>query len=79
MKPESTPSRDSSTGRAASELHVSPSHVRALCQAGKIAARATHGGRWRIPKGEVERLRREGVPDPHQLRQPGQLLIRTQG
>jgi excisionase family DNA binding protein len=64
MKPESTPSRDSSTGRAASELHVSPSHVRALCQAGKIAARATHGGRWRIPKGEVERLRREGVPDP---------------
>jgi excisionase family DNA binding protein len=79
MKPESTPSRDYSTGRAASELHVSPSHVRALCQAGKIAARATHGGRWRIPKGEVERLRREGVPDPHQLRQPGQLLIRTQG
>lgn len=64
MKPKSPPERDYTTGRAASELHVSSSHVRALCQAGIIAARATHGGHWRIPKGEVERLRREGVPDP---------------
>ncbi|MBZ5644561.1 MAG: helix-turn-helix domain-containing protein [Acidobacteriia bacterium] len=64
MKSKSTPARDYTTGRTASELHVSPSHVRALCQAGIIAARATHGGHWRIPKGEVERLLRDGVPDP---------------
>jgi hypothetical protein len=29
-----------------------------------IAARATQGGHWRIPKDELDRLRREGVPDP---------------
>ena len=67
MKPASTPTRDYSTGRAASELHVSPSHVRALCQSGMIAARATQGGHWRIPRDEVERLRREGIPSPPSL------------
>jgi excisionase family DNA binding protein len=55
--------RDYTTGRAARELKVSQTDLRALCQAGLIAARATTGGHWRIPKGEVQRLRREGLPD----------------
>ena len=64
MKEKSTETRDYTTGRAARELRVSPAHVRALCQAGLIAARATRGGHWRIPRDEVQRLRREGLPEP---------------
>ena len=64
MKINATGARDYTTGRAARELRVSANHVRALCQAGMIAARATRGGHWRIPKDEIQRLRREGVPDP---------------
>ncbi len=56
--------KDYTTGRAARELRVSQNRLRALCQAGMIAARATRGGHWRIPKSEVERLRRAGVPEP---------------
>jgi excisionase family DNA binding protein len=51
------------TGRAARELGVPQSVLRALCQAGVIAARTTGGGHWRIPRGEMERLRRDGVPE----------------
>lgn len=64
MKTKSAGARDYTTGRAARELRVSPNHVRALCQGGIIAARATRGGHWRIPKNEIQRLRQEGVPDP---------------
>ncbi len=64
MKAKSRGARDYTTGRAARELRVSPNHVRALCQAGMIAARATRGGHWRIPQSEMQRLRREGVPEP---------------
>jgi excisionase family DNA binding protein len=56
--------KDYTTGRAARELRVSQNRLRALCQAGMIAARATPGGHFRIPKSEIERLRRDGVPDP---------------
>lgn len=55
--------RDYTTGRAARELKVSQTDLRALCQAGLIAARATAGGHWRIPKSEVQRLRKEGLPE----------------
>src|SRR5580704_839265 len=64
MKAKRTEARDYTTGRAASELRVSPSLIRSLCQAGMIAARATPGNHFRIPKSEIERLRREGVPEP---------------
>jgi excisionase family DNA binding protein len=64
MKIKPTGPKDYTTGRAAHELRVSPTHVRALCQAGMIAARATRGGHWRIPRDEIQRLRKEGVPDP---------------
>ncbi|MBZ5641488.1 MAG: helix-turn-helix domain-containing protein [Acidobacteriia bacterium] len=56
--------KDYTTGRAARELRVSQNRLRALCQAGMIAARATPGGHFRIPKSEIDRLRRDGVPDP---------------
>lgn len=64
MRAKPANARDYTTGRAARELRVSPNHVRALCQTGMIAARATPGGHFRIPKSEIERLRREGVPEP---------------
>jgi hypothetical protein len=64
MKEKPAKARDYNTGRAARELRVSPNHVRTLCQTGMIAARATPGGHFRIPKSEIERLRREGVPEP---------------
>ena len=56
--------KDYTTGRAARELRASQNRLRALCQAGMIAARATPGGHFRIPKSEIDRLRRDGVPDP---------------
>jgi excisionase family DNA binding protein len=52
-----------STGQAARALRIPQSYLRALCQAGLIAARSTDGGHWRIPKAEVDRLRREGIPE----------------
>jgi hypothetical protein len=64
MRAKSRGEHDYTTGRAARELRVSPNHVRALCQAGMVAARATRGGHWRIPQSEMQRLRRDGVPDP---------------
>ena len=64
MKTKSGGGRDFTTGRAARELRVSPNHIRGLCQAGMVAARATRGGHWRIPMEEINRLRNEGVPDP---------------
>lgn len=55
--------KEYSTGKTARELHVLQVHLRALCQAGVIAARSTKGGHWRIPKSEVDRLKREGLPE----------------
>jgi len=55
--------QDYTTGRAARAIGVSQSILRALCQAGLVAARSSPGGHWRIAKTEVLRLRRDGVPD----------------
>jgi len=51
-----------STGGAAAELGVSQDQVRALCEAGAVAAETTFGGQWRVAKAEVERLKAEGIP-----------------
>ncbi len=51
-----------STGQAAHELGVSQAQIRALCEAGVAEAKYTSGGQWRIPTGEVERLKRDGLP-----------------
>ncbi|HEV2388839.1 MAG TPA: hypothetical protein VGS20_16470 [Candidatus Acidoferrales bacterium] len=44
-------------------MKVSQTDLRTLCQAGLIAARATTGGDWRIPNSEVQRLRKDGLPE----------------
>jgi len=51
-----------STGQTALELGISGSKVRALCEAGLIASQITPSGHFRIEIGELERLKREGVP-----------------
>jgi excisionase family DNA binding protein len=43
----------------ASLLHVSPSTLRTWIRAGKLRCVKTLGGHYRIPQGEVERLKRE--------------------
>ncbi len=51
-----------STGRAARALGVTQAQIRALCQSNAIAAEVTDGGQWRLPRAEVERLKRDGLP-----------------
>ncbi len=51
-----------STGRAARALGVTQAQIRALCQSKAIGAEVTDGGQWRVPKAEVERLKRDGLP-----------------
>lgn len=51
-----------STGQVASQLGVSWSTVRLLCENGVIKAETTPGGQWRIPESEFERLKRDGLP-----------------
>lgn len=51
-----------STGQAARELGVTQGRIRALCESEVIESTSTPGGQLRIPKAEVERLRREGLP-----------------
>jgi excisionase family DNA binding protein len=50
------------TGQAARELGVSSAQVRALAESGAVQAESTPGGQWRIPAGELDRLKREGLP-----------------
>ncbi|HWY48397.1 MAG TPA: helix-turn-helix domain-containing protein [Bryobacteraceae bacterium] len=51
-----------STGQVARELGVTQARIRTLCQNGLIAAEITPGGQFRIPKSEVDRLKRDGLP-----------------
>lgn len=51
-----------STGQTARELHATQDRIRALCQAEAIPCELTAGGQFRIPRTEVERLKREGLP-----------------
>jgi hypothetical protein len=50
------------TGQAAHQLSASQAQIRALCDAGAVESESTPGGQYRIPAGEVERLKRTGLP-----------------
>src|SRR5450755_1433749 len=50
------------TGQAAQQLAASQAQIRALCEAGAVESESTPGGQYRIPAGEVERLKRAGLP-----------------
>ena len=50
------------TGQAAKLLSRSSYEIRRLCEAGLIDADYS-GKQWRIPAAEVERLRKDGVPE----------------
>ena len=53
-----------STAEAARLLQVSPQSVRKWCQSGKIKARNTPGGYYKIEYSEIERFRQEfNMPD----------------
>jgi excisionase family DNA binding protein len=51
-----------STGQAARELGITQARARLLCQNGQITAKITDGGQFRIPKSEVDRIKRDGLP-----------------
>lgn len=51
-----------STSSAATELQVSQHIMRRLIEAGLVDADRTEGGRWRIPRSEIARLKEEGIP-----------------
>ena len=66
------------TGQAAHQLGASQAQIRALCEGGSIASELTVGGQFRISAGEVERLRRTGLPSvPRPLPQEGILAARN--
>lgn len=50
------------SGQAAKELGVSPHVLRRLCEAGLVEAELTDSNHWRIPAKELERMKRDGVP-----------------
>jgi excisionase family DNA binding protein len=49
-------------GKAATELGVSPSMLRQMCERGLVRGAVRIGRWWRIPREEVERIRVEGAP-----------------
>src|ERR1700720_3620202 len=51
------------SGQAARVWAISPHLVRRLCEAGLIAGERTAGGQWKIPHSEVERLKKDGIPE----------------
>jgi hypothetical protein len=51
------------SGQAARVWAISPHLVRRLCEAGLIKAERTSGGQWKIPHSEVERIKKEGLPE----------------
>jgi excisionase family DNA binding protein len=51
-----------STGQVARQLGATLATIRVLCESRVIAAETTHGGHWRVPSSEVERLKRDGLP-----------------
>ena len=59
------------SGQAAHELGVTQARVRALCESEAIDSIRTAGGQIRIPRGVVERLKRDGLPAvPRPLPEP---------
>jgi hypothetical protein len=60
------------SGQAARLWGISSHLVRRLCEAGQIEAELTDGGQWKIPHSEVERIRKEGIPEiPSSIEQDG--------
>src|SRR5260370_24752781 len=51
-----------STGQAARALDITQDRIRQLCEAGAVTAEITPGGQWRVPKAEIDRLKRDGLP-----------------
>jgi hypothetical protein len=51
------------SGQTARVWAISPHLVRRLCEARLIDAERTDGGQWKIPHSEVERIKKEGVPE----------------
>lgn len=67
-----------STSSAASELQVSQHIMRRLIEAGLVDADRTEGGRWRIPRSEIHRLKEEGIPQlPAPVPNPDPLPARS--
>jgi hypothetical protein len=66
------------TGQAAHQLSASQAQIRALCESGAVESESTAGGQYRIPAGEVERLKRTGLPTlPRPLPQEGASVTRN--
>jgi excisionase family DNA binding protein len=66
------------TGQAAHQLGASQAQIRALCESGAVESESTRGGQYRIPAGEVERLKRAGLPTmPRPLPQEGAPAARS--
>jgi hypothetical protein len=51
------------SGQAARVWAISTHLVRRLCEAELIDAERTDGGQWKIPHSEVERIKKEGLPE----------------
>jgi hypothetical protein len=51
------------SGQAARVWAISSHLVRRLCAAGLIEAERTNSGQWKIPHSEVERIKKEGIPE----------------
>src|SRR6266849_862210 len=51
------------SGQAAKMWGISAHLVRRLCEAGLIETERTVGGQWKIPHSEIERIKKEGVPE----------------
>jgi hypothetical protein len=51
------------SGQAAKMWGISAHLVRRACEAGLIEAERTVGGQWKIPHSEVERVKKEGMPE----------------
>jgi len=49
-------------GQAATQLGISPHHLRRLCECGQVEAEQSPGGQWRVPLPEIQRLQNEGAP-----------------
>jgi hypothetical protein len=66
------------TGQVAHQLSASQAQIRALCESGAVESESTRGGQYRIPAGEVERLKRAGLPTmPRPLPQEGVPVARN--
>jgi excisionase family DNA binding protein len=64
---------ETSAAEAARRLGLHKATIARACQAGKLQARRTPGGHWRVPSSEIERLAQVGSAAPE-----GQLARRIE-